>query len=156
MESFCTCKAGALLTDWEIIVYVTLMYSYASHRHCLIIEQKHSILKFHASDSTTLTTSVFSLCDAWNTEKLKEETEIEGKRNLVKEQQRDHISTDYNQLTDKVVPWFRPYSTSQPAMQMMSWSTASGRCSSTTSSCTSSSSSTLMASRMRMGGTGLL
>lgn len=57
---------------------------------------------------------------------------------------------------DEVVPWFRPYSTSQPEMQMMSWSTASGRCSSTTSSCTSSSSSTLMASRMRMGGTGLL
>lgn len=53
-------------------------------------------------------------------------------------------------------PWLRPFSTSQPAMQTTSRSTASGRCSSTTSSWTSSSSSTLMASRMRMGGTALL
>lgn len=53
-------------------------------------------------------------------------------------------------------PWLRPFSTSQPAMQTMSRSTPSGRCSSTTSSWTSSSSSTLMASRMRMGGTALL
>lgn len=56
----------------------------------------------------------------------------------------------------EAAPWLRPFSTSQPAMQMMSRSTPSGRCSSTTSSWTSSSSSTLMASRMRMGGTALL
>lgn len=56
----------------------------------------------------------------------------------------------------EVAPWLRPFSTSQPEMQTMSRSTASGRCSSTTSSWTSSSSSTLMASRMRMGGTALL
>lgn len=53
-------------------------------------------------------------------------------------------------------PWLRPFSTSQPAMQTTSRSTPSGRCSSTTSSWTSSSSSTLMASKMRMGGTALL
>lgn len=61
----------------------------------------------------------------------------------------------YNRFLE-VAPWLRPFSTSQPAMQTMSRSTPSGRCSSTTSSWTSSSSSTLMASRMSTGGTALL